>query len=89
MVTILTRHDVEAVLAEAGDLIVPIREGLLSADHIHAELADLITGAKAGRSDGREITLFKSVGLALQDAATAAKVYRLARAKGIGADVEL
>lgn len=79
----------EAVLAEAGDLIIPIREGVLSDDHIYAELGDLITGTKDGRSSDREITLFKSVGLALQDAATAAKVYELAREKGVGSEVEL
>lgn len=81
--------DRKAALAEAGDLIIPIGDGLLSDDHIYAELRDLISVAKDGRSSEREITLFKSVGLALQDAATAAKVYQLASELGIGAQVEL
>lgn len=79
----------EAALAEAGDLIIAIREGLLSDDDIYAELGELITGAKNGRSGESEITLFKSVGLALQDAATAALAYRLAKERGVGSEVEL
>ncbi len=77
----------EAVLAEAGDLIVPIKEGRIAEDHVYAELGELITGAKKGRSSGSEITLFKSVGLALQDAAAAAKTYQMAREKGVGTEV--
>jgi len=77
----------EAVLAEAGDLIVPIKEGRISEDHIYAELGELITGAKQARSSRSEITLFKSVGLALQDAAAAARTYRLAKEKGVGTEV--
>lgn len=79
----------EAVLAEAGDFIVPMKQGLFTRDRIYAELGELITGAKAGRASGEEITLFKSVGLALQDAAAAAKTYQLAKAKGIGTEVAL
>jgi alanine dehydrogenase len=77
----------EAVLAEAGDLIVPIKEGRISEAHVYAELGELITGAKQGRSSDSEITLFKSVGLALQDAAAAARTYKLAKEKGIGTEV--
>ena len=77
----------EAVLAEAGDLIVPLKEGRISEDHISAELGELITGEKEGRSSENEITLFKSVGLALQDAAAAAKTYQLAKEKGMGVEV--
>ncbi len=80
---------IEAVLAEAGDFIMPIKQGLFTRDHIYAELGELITGAKKGRASKEEITLFKSVGLALQDAAAAAKTYQLAKAKGIGAEVVL
>ena len=53
---------------------------------MHAELAELITGAKNGRSSESKLTLFKSVGLALQDAA-AAKTCQLAKEKGIGTEV--
>jgi alanine dehydrogenase len=79
----------EAVLAEAGDLIIPIKEGRLSEDHIHAELGELVTGEKKGRSSDAEITLFKSVGLALQDAAAAAKTYQAAKKRGMGIEVAL
>jgi alanine dehydrogenase len=79
----------EAVLAEAGDFIVPIKEGRISQDQISAELGELITGAKKGRASDQEITLFKSVGLALQDAAAAAKAYELAKAKGMGTEVAI
>jgi alanine dehydrogenase len=79
----------EAVLAEAGDLIIPIKEGRFSADHIYAELGQLITGEKKGRSSDTEITLYKSVGLALQDSAAAVKAYELAKKKGIGTEVAL
>lgn len=79
----------EAILVECGDLIVPIKEGRITDDHIYAELGDLITGAKEGRSGEREITLFKSVGLALQDAAAAAKAYQLAKEKGLGSKVDV
>jgi alanine dehydrogenase len=77
----------EAILAEAGDFIIPIKEGRFSKDVIYAELGELITGAKQGRSSSSEITLFKSVGLALQDAAAAARTYQLAKEKGVGTEV--
>lgn len=73
-----------ACLAEAGDLIIPIEEGSISRADIHAELGEIIAAQKPGRESGEEITLFKSVGLAIQDVAAAAEVYRLATAAGIG-----
>lgn len=61
----------EAALEEAGDIIIPIKEGLFSPDKIHAELGEIIIGKKPGRTSQKEITIFKSVGLAVQDAAAA------------------
>ncbi len=78
-----------ACLAEAGDLIIPIQEGAISEDHIHASLGEIVAGLKPGRESAGEITLFKSVGLAVQDAATAVKVYELAQAAGVGEEVEI
>ena len=78
-----------ACLVEAGDLIIPIEEGAITADHIHASLGEVIAGMKPGRESDEEITLFKSVGLAVQDAATAARVYDLAREKGVGVEIEI
>jgi ornithine cyclodeaminase/alanine dehydrogenase-like protein (mu-crystallin family) len=80
---------VDAALAEAGDLLDPIKEGAITADHIHAELGDIITGKKPGRTSDQEITLFKSQGIAIQDVATAQLVYRKAKERGIGTEVDL
>jgi ornithine cyclodeaminase/alanine dehydrogenase-like protein (mu-crystallin family) len=79
----------EASLKEAGDLMDPISKGMISADHIYAELGELVTGKKKGRTSNKEITVFKSVGLAIQDVATAVKVYELAGSKGIGKTIEI
>ncbi len=76
-------------LAEAGDLLIPIREGAITRDHVAAELAELVTGVKPGRTDHNEITLFKSVGFALEDAAAARLAYDRALAAGIGQRVSL
>lgn len=79
----------EANLAEAGDILIPIEEGAVTADHIYANLGDLVTGAKPGRENDEEITVFKSCGLAIQDVSTAMAVYAAAKAKGIGTEIEL
>jgi alanine dehydrogenase len=77
---------VEACLVEAGDLIIPIQEGAIAREHIRAGLGDVVAGLKPGRESDEEITLFKSVGLALQDAATAGVVYRKALEARIGTE---
>jgi alanine dehydrogenase len=79
----------EACLNEAGDIMIPIKEGIISADHIHAELGEVVTGKKPGRMSPKQITLFKSNGLAIQDVAAARLVYERAKAKGIGTEVDL
>jgi ornithine cyclodeaminase len=61
----------EGALAEAGDLIDPIARGVISRQRVEAELADLVTGRAAGRRTAEEITLFKSVGTAVEDLAAA------------------
>jgi ornithine cyclodeaminase/alanine dehydrogenase-like protein (mu-crystallin family) len=58
-------------LKEGGDLVQPINDGIISAEHIQGELAMLISGESAGRQSKDEITLFKSVGAALEDLAAA------------------
>lgn len=78
-----------ACLVEAGDLILPIKEGAFTEDRIHASLGEVVAGLKPGRESDGEITLFKSVGLAVQDAATAARIYALARAAGVGVEIEI
>ncbi|MCF3642312.1 ornithine cyclodeaminase family protein [Rhizobium sp. TRM95111] len=64
------------VLGEGGDILQPLRAGLITADAIRAELRDLVTGAHPGRRSAGEITLFKSVGAALEDLAGAILAYR-------------
>jgi alanine dehydrogenase len=59
----------EGALAEAGDLIDPIARGVIDRGRVEGELADLITGRVVGRRTAEEITLFKSVGTALEDLA--------------------
>ena len=79
----------EAALAEAGDLIIPIRQGLIAADPIHAELGELVNGTMAGRTDPDQITLFKSVGVAVQDAIAAGRALAHAEQLGLGQIIEL
>jgi len=79
----------EACFKEAGDIIIPVNAGEIPKEHFYAELGELITGKKAGRADDSEITLFKSNGLAIQDAATAKLVYEKAVARGIGISIEI
>jgi ornithine cyclodeaminase/alanine dehydrogenase-like protein (mu-crystallin family) len=54
-------------LSEVGELLIPLREGLITRDHIVADLHELVSGAKQGRRGAEEITVFKSVGCALED----------------------
>ncbi|MEQ8304914.1 MAG: ornithine cyclodeaminase family protein [Cyclobacteriaceae bacterium] len=62
----------EAALSEAGDIVLAMEEGAIAADHIYAELGELVSGAKKGRTSDTQITVFKSVGNAVQDLALAA-----------------
>jgi ornithine cyclodeaminase/alanine dehydrogenase-like protein (mu-crystallin family) len=82
-----------AVLADvpAGstDLIQPMRDGLIGEDHIHAELGELVLGTRPGRTSPDQITLYKSVGVAVQDAAAAALVLDAAQLRGVGRELEL
>jgi len=79
----------EASLAETGDLIIPIQKGLITADDIYAELGEIAAGTKPGRGSTEEITLFKSVGNAVQDVSVARAVLTQAETLGLGIEVEL
>jgi alanine dehydrogenase len=78
----------DAALQESGDVVQTIREGLITAEHAQLELGQVIGGA-AGRRSPEEVTLFKSLGLAVEDLATAALAYRAALEAGRGIPVEL
>jgi alanine dehydrogenase len=70
--------------AEIGDLHHALAAGAVTTGHVHATLAEIVAGQKPGRSDARQITLFDSTGIGLQDVAAAAGVYRRALARGVG-----
>jgi ornithine cyclodeaminase/alanine dehydrogenase-like protein (mu-crystallin family) len=76
-------------LSEAGDLIMPIERGLITQGHIYGEIGEIAAGQKAGRSSEEEITVFKSVGNAVQDLAAAARVLETAERLNLGVEVEL
>ncbi|HSG67778.1 MAG TPA: hypothetical protein VK994_03665 [Bacteroidales bacterium] len=79
----------EACFNEAGDIIIPVNAGEIDASHYYADLGEVVTGRKTGRQDDSEITIFKSNGLAIQDAATAKLVYDKARGQGIGTEIAI
>ncbi len=80
---------VEAALAEAGDLIAPLQQGLVNRAHLETELGQVVSGSKPGRTDDDQVTLFKSVGNAVQDIAVARYAIEQAEATGRGQRVEL
>jgi ornithine cyclodeaminase/alanine dehydrogenase-like protein (mu-crystallin family) len=73
-----------AALQESGDIVQPIRQGRFGAEHVAAELGEVVAGLKPGRTSSDQVTLFKSLGLAVEDVAAAALAYRRARERGIG-----
>ncbi|MHA2335961.1 MAG: ornithine cyclodeaminase family protein [Candidatus Hodarchaeales archaeon] len=77
----------EACLAEAGDFIIPINEGIIKEDDI-ISIGEIITGNKSGRLKDNDITLFKSVGISVQDVAVSKLVYDRALEKGIGTNID-
>ncbi len=79
----------EGCLAETGDLIIPIQKGLITEHDIYAELGEIAAGLKPGRDHADQITLFKSVGNAVQDVSVARAVLTQAEALGLGIEVEL
>ncbi|MBI1994037.1 MAG: ornithine cyclodeaminase family protein [Deltaproteobacteria bacterium] len=79
----------EAVMAECGDVLLAIKEGAITEDHIHAEIGEVLAGKKTGRTSAGEITLYKAVGIAIQDVAAAKLAYRTAVEKKVGVNVEL
>jgi alanine dehydrogenase len=80
---------VEAALEEAGDLIAPMEQGLITRDHIRAELGEVVSGAKPGRPSPDAVTFFKSVGVAVQDLAAACRALSNAERLGLGREVEM
>lgn len=77
-----------ACMAEAGDIMMPVEDGDYGWDDVSGDLGDVVNGDTAGRTSDDEVTLFKSVGLAIQDIACAALVYERAVAAGVGTEFD-
>ena len=75
--------------AGSSDLLEPIRDGIIPAEHVHTELGELVAGTKPARESPNQITLYKSVGVAVQDAAAAALVIAAARERSAGEEFAL
>jgi alanine dehydrogenase len=73
----------------SNDLIEPIRDGLITPEHVYAEIGELVSGVKRGRTAPEQLTLYKSVGVAVQDAVAATLVLERARAVGAGREIAL
>ncbi len=78
-----------AALVESGDVILGIAEGRFTADHIQAEIGDVVLGRAQGRRTDEEITVFKSLGMAVEDVASGELAYRRALARGVGTEVTI
>jgi len=79
----------EAALHESGDLIIPLNQGLVAREHFTVELGMLVNGHNPGRTSNDEVTLFKSVGNAVQDVVVARRAYDKAIADGSGVSFDL
>jgi ornithine cyclodeaminase len=77
-----------AALAESGDLIQPMQQGLFDENHVHAEIGEIVLGRKSGRTSDEQITYFKSVGVAVQDAMAGRLALENARKLGLGQQVD-
>lgn len=73
----------------ANDLLWPIRDGIITAAHVHAEIGEIVGGNKPGRTAADQITLYKSVGVAVQDAVAAQLVYEAAIQQRVGTEIQL
>jgi len=79
----------EACFSEAGDIILPVKEGVIDESHFYGELGDVIIGKVESRINDEEITIFKSNGLAIQDVATAKLIYDKALETNTGTNIEI
>jgi ornithine cyclodeaminase/alanine dehydrogenase-like protein (mu-crystallin family) len=79
----------ESTVNEAGDFLFPQREGAIGPGHIRAEIGELLIGAAEGRRSDDELTVFKSLGLAVEDLAAAEHILQRAEAENVGAVVSL
>jgi ornithine cyclodeaminase/alanine dehydrogenase-like protein (mu-crystallin family) len=78
----------ESCLNEAGDFILAAAEGAVGPEHIEAELGEVLAGMHPGRTSEEELTVFESLGIAVEDLASAELVYRRARERSVGTEVD-
>jgi ornithine cyclodeaminase/alanine dehydrogenase-like protein (mu-crystallin family) len=78
----------ESTVNEAGDYLLAVRDGVIGPDHIRAEIGEVLKGDKPGRTSPEEITLFKSLGLAIEDLFAAQYLYRKVAEQKVGSWVE-
>jgi ornithine cyclodeaminase/alanine dehydrogenase len=76
-------------LAEAGDIVIPLREGAITERHIVAEIGHVIAGTAEGRRSDDEITIYESLGIAVEDVAAARLAWQRATKLGMGREFEL
>ncbi len=86
--TVIVTDSLEQAYVEAGDFVIPANEGLFHLDSIH-ELQEIVADEGLQRATAEEITLYKGLGIALEDVVTAAYVYDLAKKQGLGEEIEL
>jgi ornithine cyclodeaminase len=79
----------ESTVNEAGDFLIPQREGAFGPEHIRGEIGELLIGTATGRQSDDELTVFKSLGLAVEDLAAAEHILARAEAEGVGTLVSL
>lgn len=79
----------QAALEEAGDLIIPLEAGQILKSHIQGEIGEVASGKITGRTSEEEVTFFKSVGVAVQDAAVASLVFGRSQELGLGTEVDI
>jgi ornithine cyclodeaminase len=73
-------------VTESGDYLLALREKAIGPDHIRAEIGDVLLGRHPGRTSAKEITIYKSLGIAVQDLAVAELVFYRARERHIGVE---
>lgn len=86
--SLIVTDSVEQARTEAGDLLIPANAGSLDWESVW-ELADVVTGDGPQRNSSYDITVFKAVGVALEDIAVAARAYAHARERGVGEEIDL
>jgi ornithine cyclodeaminase len=76
----------EAVLSEAGDILIPLEDGTITKEDFTGDIGDVLLGNLVGRENDEEIIVFKTVGIGAQDLVTAQKIYEKAREAAVGTE---